>query len=233
MRMWIGFVLSICVLAQQPQFEVASIKPSSASPDSSGFSTGHGRLVGTNVTLKRSIIGAYSVGPNQVVGGPDWIDSDRFDINAKAGDDAGDRRLSLMLQSLLAERFHLVLHRETRPLSAYVLEVAKGGPKLENSAGEGSTTNSGRGTLAARGTTMERFAQVLARQMDLPVVNQTGLEGAFNFKLEWTPEAARQDANASPSIFTALQEQLGLRLRAGKVPVEVLVIDRAEHPTAN
>jgi uncharacterized protein (TIGR03435 family) len=138
-----------------------------------------------------------------------------------------------MLQTLLAERFHLVLHRETRSLQAYVLEVAKGGSKLEQSTGEGSSTDSRRGGMVARGTTMDRFAQVLARQMDLPVANQTGLEGAFNFKLEWAPESARPEPNAGPSIFTALQEQLGLRLRTQKAPVEVLVIDRAERPTEN
>src|SRR5579883_151928 len=224
MRSLIGFVLCFSAFAQQPRFEVAAIRPSNADPGSSGFSSRHGRLVGSNVTLKRSIIGAYSVGPNQVVGGPDWLDSDRFDINAKADEDAGDSKLMLMLQSLLADRFHLVLHRETRPLQAYVIEVAKGGPKLEKAKTQESTTESGRGVLKVRGTTMDRFAQVLARQMDLPVVNQTGLEGAFDFKLEWTPENERSKPDAGTSIFTAIQEQLGLRLRAQKAPVEVLVI---------
>jgi uncharacterized protein (TIGR03435 family) len=233
MRLAIGFVLSLCAFAQQAQFEVASIKPSNAPPGSSGFDSRHGRLVGTNVTLKRSIMGAYAIGPNQIVGGPDWLDSDRFDINAKAGKDAGDREMMVMLQALLAERFHLESHRETRPVQCYVIEVAKGGPKLEKSTGESSSAGSGRGRVTGRATGMDRFAQVLAREMDLPVVNQTGLEGKFNFKLEWTPEIARQEANAGPSIFTAIQEQLGLRLRAQKVPIEVLVIDRAEKPTEN
>jgi uncharacterized protein (TIGR03435 family) len=233
MRAAIGLVFCLCAFAQQAQFEVASIKPSNAPPGSSGFDSRHGRMVGTNVTLKRSIMGAYAIGPNQIVGGPDWLDSDRFDISAKAGKDAGDHEMMVMLQALLAERFHLASHRETRPIQCYVIEVAKGGPKLEKSTGEGTSAGSSRGGVTARATSMDRFAEVLARQMDLPVVNQTGLEGKFNFKLEWTPESARQEANAGPSIFTAIQEQLGLRLRAQKAPVEVLVIDRAERPTEN
>jgi uncharacterized protein (TIGR03435 family) len=121
-----------------------------------------------------------------------------------------------------------------------VLEVAKNGPKLEKAEGGESTTNSGRGLLDARNTTMDRFAEVLSRQMDLPVVNRTGLEGVFNLKLEWTPESAKQikpgadgAAMEGPSIFTAIQQQLGLRLRSQKTPVEILVIDHAEKPSEN
>jgi uncharacterized protein (TIGR03435 family) len=119
-----------------------------------------------------------------------------------------------MLQTLLAERFQLALHRDTKPLMAYVLEVRKNGPKLEKGDGQGSKTNSGRGTIAAANTMMDRFAEILSRQMDLPIVNRTGLDGVFNVKLEWTPESAKSakpaDAGAleGPSIFTAIREQL-------------------------
>jgi uncharacterized protein (TIGR03435 family) len=225
--------------AAAPQVEVASIKPSSdPTSDTSGSKSGHGRLTMNNVTLKRCIIGAYGMGPNQIVGGPEWLDSLRYRIEAKADTAAGDTELMLMLRTLLADRFKLALHRETRPLQAFVLEVAKNGPKLEASTDAESRTKNRRGSIEARKTTMNRFAEILSRQMDIPVVDRTGLEGVFNLTLEWDPESgkpARADAAPEnrPSIFTAIQEQLGLRLRAQKTPVEVLVIDHAEAPTEN
>ena len=226
------------------RFEVASIKPSNAdSRSSSGIQTGHGRLTANNVALRRCIIGAYGVGPHQIFGGPDWLDSDRFEIAAIADQSVGDGVLMVMLQNLLAERFKLSLHRETRIVQAYTLEIGKGGPKLEKAQGGESATNAsnsnGLATIEAHNTDMDLFAQVLARQMDLPVVNHTELKGVFNFKLQWTREGALPAksgdaaANEAPSIFTAIQEQLGLRLRAQKAPVEILVIDHAERPTEN
>jgi uncharacterized protein (TIGR03435 family) len=220
-----------------PRFDVAVIKPNKVDPSgfTSGMKTGHGRLEAQNVTLKRCIMGAYGVGPHQIFGGPDWLDSDRFEINAKADQPVGDHVLMEMLQTLLTERFKLTLHRETRIEPALVLEVAKNGPKLEKAAGgESSTTSSGSNTgksMDARNTTMDRFAAVLSREMDLPVVNRTGLDGVFNIKLAWS----REDSGAAegPSIFTAVQEQLGLRLRSEKAPVEVIVIDHAEQPSEN
>src|SRR5437016_2348312 len=127
------------------QFEVASIKPSNADPSSSGIKTGHGRLDAKNVTLKRCIMGAYGIGPHQISGGPDWLDSDRFEISAKADRPIDeDAVLMVMLQGLLAERFKLVFHRETKIMPAFVLEVAKNGPKLEKAeTGEAGTSTSG------------------------------------------------------------------------------------------
>jgi uncharacterized protein (TIGR03435 family) len=223
--------------ANDQRFEVASIRPSNANSNSSGVNTGNGRLTANNVTLKRCIMGAYGVGPNQVLGGPDWLDADRFDIAAKADDPVGDRNLMTMLQTLLAERFRLALHREEKAIEAYVLEPAKNGPKLEKGDGKGAKTSNGRGDIVAANATMERFAEILSRQMDLPVINHTGLEGVFNLKLKWTPESATvakpTDASEGLSIFTAIQEQLGLRLHTQKVPVEVLVIDHVEKPSEN
>ncbi|HLW75666.1 MAG TPA: TIGR03435 family protein, partial [Bryobacteraceae bacterium] len=209
--------------ADTPKFEVAAIKPSPALPSSGDFTSGissrDGLMRGVNATLKRYIMGAYAIGPNQVVGGPDWLDTDRFDITAKAeppvgdGKPAGDHELMAMLQTLLAERFKLATHRDQKTIEAYVLEVAKGGPKLEKSEGGTSRTDNGRGNLAIKNTTMDRFAQVLSRQMDLPVVNHTGLEGAYNLQLKWSFDTTKGDG---PSVFTAIQEQLGLRLKAQK-----------------
>ena len=238
--------LAVCVSgvvyaqsAVVPRFEVAAIKPSNADPGASGIHTANGRLTANNVTLKRCIMGAYAVGPNQIFGGPDWLDSDRFEITAKAEQRVGDGVLMTMLQTLLADRFQLVLHREAKPIEAYVLEVAKNGPKLEKGDAQGAKTNNGRGEIVARNATMDRLAEILSRQIDLPVMNHTGLEGVFNFRLQWTPENASPPKPADgaviegPSLFTAIQEQLGLRLHAQKVPVEVLVIDHVEKPSEN
>ena len=215
-------------------FEVASIKPTNADPGSSGIKTGRGRLDANNVTLKRCIMGAYGVGPHQIAGGPDWLDSDRFEITAKADQPVNeDAVLMAMLQSLLAERFKLAFHRETRAMATFVLEVGKSGPKMEKAeAGESGTNTSSNNTgitINAHNASMDSFAKILARQMDLPVVNHTGIEGVFNLKLQW----ARDSAKEGPSIFTAIQEQLGLRLSSQKAPVEILVIDYAEKPSEN
>jgi uncharacterized protein (TIGR03435 family) len=242
--------LAVCVSgalygqpATAPRFEVASVKPTAVDQlnGNSGGKSGNGRLTMTNVTLKRCIIGAYGVGPNQIQGGPDWLDSDRYEIVAKADQPVGDGILMTMLQTLLAERFKLAIHRETRQIQAFVLEVAKNGPKLESAGDAESTTRNGRGLIDARAIAMTRFAAVLARQMDAPVVDRTGLEGKFNLKLEWSPESDKPlkpgtDAAAMDSglsIFTAIQQQLGLRLRPQKVPVEIIVIDHAERPSEN
>ena len=235
-------VLALCACAAfgqsaAPRFEVAAIRPSLAPAASgSGIYTGHGKVRGQNVTLKRCIIGTYGVGPNQVFGGPGWIDSDRFEIDAKIDRDITDGSvLERMFQALLADRFKLTLHRETRMITAYVLDIAKSGPKLEKAEGGESSTNASttdRGaTLIARNMTLDGFAERLARSLDLPVVNRTALPGVFNFKLEWVPE--RMKSAEGPSIFTALPEQLGLRLRTEKTPVEVIIIDHAEKPSEN
>ena len=234
-------ILALSIATYAQQFEVASIKPTNSASNSfsSGLNTSNGRLTATNVTLKRCIMGAYGVGPNQIFGGPDWLDTDRFDIAAKADQPVGDRIQMTMLQTLLADRFQLQLHRETKPVQTYVLEVTRNGPRLEQGDGHGSKTSNGRGDLVITNATMDRFAEILSRQMDLPVVNRTGIDGVFNLKLKWTPESARpakpEDSAAAegPSIFTAIQEQLGLRLHAQKIPLEVLVIDHAEKPSEN
>src|SRR5579875_2516195 len=179
-----------------PSFEVASVKPSDVDSSSSGIRTGHGRLNAHNVTLQRCIMGAYGVGPHHILGGPDWITSERFEIAAKAEQPVDDDSVLMeMLQGLLAERFKLTLHRETKVIPALVLEVAKNGPKLERAeGGEAATNTSGSNFLnviQARNASMDHLAEVLARKMDLPVVNQTGLQGVFNFKLQWTPDTMK------------------------------------------
>jgi uncharacterized protein (TIGR03435 family) len=190
-----------------------------------------------NVTLKQCIMGAWGVGPNQIAGGPAWLNTDGFEISARADKPVEDEAvINTMLRNLLAERFKLEVHREVRNVRALVLEVTKSGPKMEESTDPAATTSSGRGSVEGRKITMDRFAEVLARQMEFPVVNRTGLDGFFNLDLEWTPlrlSATSPDEPDGPSVFTAIQEQLGLRLVAQKMPIEMLVIDRAEKPEEN
>jgi len=226
-----------------PQFEVASVRPSApdASNKGSGGSSGSGRLVMHNSTLKRLMMGAYNVGQNEIIGGPDWLDQDQFDIQAKAEQSAGDEALMKMLQSLLADRFKLAVHRENRTIPVYVLGIAKNGPKLEKSEPGESSSGNGNGHLEGRSISMAGLAWRLGRKLDRPVIDRTGLQGEFNYKLEWTPEeelakkAAQPGAALPdrPSIFVAIQQQLGLKLEPQKAPVEILVIDHAEKPTEN
>ena len=135
-----------------------------------------------------------------------------------------------MLQTLLAQRFKLTIRRESRVAHAYVLTVAKNGPKLEKSAGGETNVFYGRGRIDARSITLDALAERLGRHLDLPVVNRTGLDGAFNILLEWTPDESRE--TDKPSIFTAVQ-QFGLRIAAQRVPVQVIVVDHAEKPSEN
>ncbi len=224
-----GVAIASAILAQTPRFEVASIRPGvPGQRGGGGLKTGNGQLLVENETLKRCIMGAFSVGPNQIAGGPPWLETDTFSITAKAEQPVNDDAVIMeMLQELLKDRFKLECHRESRTIQAYVLGVAKNGPELEKSAGGGSVTQNGRGLINAKVITMDRFAQVLSRQMDFPVANETGIEGVFDLEIEWT------NADTGPSIFTAIREQPGLRLTSRKTPVDVLIIDHVEKPTEN
>jgi uncharacterized protein (TIGR03435 family) len=215
-----------------PQFEVASIKPSA--PGARGptfYNPTRERFVVTGITAKALIAYAYDVREFQVSGGPGWLGSDEYDIVAKPdGDVRGDRVLA-MARALLAERFHLSLHRESKEMPVLALVVAKGGPRLRASAGSGPEVRGGRGRFEARSVTLGMFAAQLAgRVLDRPVLDRTGIAGEFDITLEW---AFDPGADNGPSIGTALQEQLGLKLEAQKGAVEVLVVDHVERPSAN
>jgi uncharacterized protein (TIGR03435 family) len=228
-------------------FEVASIRPSLDPPGSvAGIFESKGRISAKNVTLKRCVRGAYNVPEPQIIAGPKWADQDRYDIEAKATVPAGDHDLMLMLQTLLADRFKLVLHRERRAIPGYRLVLGKGGLKAQASTPDrGSVGHSQRGRIEAEGCTMVQLALKLAEVLQQPVLDATGTAAKFDLKLEWTPDdmqaklpsADPRPANplepGGPSIFAALQEQLGLKLESGKVPAEVLMIDSAERPTEN
>jgi uncharacterized protein (TIGR03435 family) len=248
MNVAINFVLILGLLISSRQavsFEAASIKPSLSAPGStSSIQTEPGRIMGRNVTLRRCVRGAYDVPETLVGGGPKWADEDRYDIDATAAGPANDANLMIMLQSLLADRFQLVIHRERREVPGYALVLAKGGVKAEHSAeGARAKNSASRGSLESEASTMANLAQKLSDALHTPVADFTGLDGKFSFKLSWNPDEtqaltaeAGRKASAEPSrpsIFTALQEQLGLKLESRKVPVEVIVIDSATKPSAN
>ena len=241
MRILLTGALFAVALLQAASFEAASIKPSEAATGSgSGIDSDNGLLRGHNVTLMRCIVGAYGVPEAQVLDGPKWIGETRFDITAKSDHPAGDAELMTMLQSLLADRFKLALHHDARTISGYALTVAKGGIKAKVSdAGGHSTTSGSRGRIDAVGCPMSRLIIRLSAALGVPVTDMTDDKRSFDFTLQWVPEdvqmktGAPSDSSSGPSLFTALQEQLGLKLEARKLPLEVLVIDHAELPSEN
>ena len=196
----------------------------------------------SNVALKRLIMEAYGIaeGRDYALIGPSWLDSERFDIVARHPGDTTREQLQKMLQNLLAERFRLELHRETRQLPTYTLVVAKDGPKLKPGEPGSSRTNSRPGKLEATNITMDRLASAFSRLTGQPVINATGLSGMFTFTLEWAPDETQRlgpvdgPPETGRSLFGALQDQLGLKLEGKKAPTEVLVVDRIERtPTEN
>jgi len=253
--------------AQRLAFEVAAIKrtPADTGPGADFSAQPGGRLHVRNNAVMNLITNSYGVPNYLVVGGPEWIRADRYDMEAKADGEPPRAEMMLMLQTLLAERFQLRVHRETREFPAYVLTVARGGAKLTPSKDGGCVDRSpairntlpasetrpgcGNNLLSSRGATppnllwtavridMAGVASALANVFRRPVVDRTGLTGVYDIQLELPPlQPATVDGGApgsSVSVFTVLQEQLGLRVEEGRGPVEVLVVDRVERPTEN
>jgi bla regulator protein blaR1 len=232
-------------------FEVASIKPSQpASPDRqiTGVQTpGGGRLNTFSTSLRMLITYAYDVKDYQVSGGPGWTNSETYDIVAKGDGNATRPQLRLMLQTLLKDRFKLALRHETKDAPIYELVLAKGGSKIhEDTTSDRSRVGlTGPGKFTAQKSSLAMFTQVLGTLTGRPVVDKTGLASTYTFRLDWTPEVGEgglpgpsrpdvvpPDSNG-PSLFTALQDQLGLRLQSAKGPVESLVIEQVEKPTEN
>jgi uncharacterized protein (TIGR03435 family) len=238
----------------QPTFDVASVKPHLSGESQSMVAQPGGRFVATNVPLRLLIRTAYQLQDDQISGEPEWVNAERFDIVAKSDAPEALPRLVSMLQSLLAERFKLVVHREMKELPVFALSVAKRdstlGPKLrpttcpdiEVDLGRPqpcTNVSTGRGELRLRGMPFGQFLPFLAPYVNRVIVDRTGLSARYDIDLNWTPDrlpqaappdAATADPNAV-SIFTAIQEQLGLKLEPARAPVEVLVIDRVQRPT--
>jgi uncharacterized protein (TIGR03435 family) len=237
----IVFLAAGAVLAQptdtRPAYEAASVKPNTSGSRSASSDGSKGQVLMSNQTLKRLIERAYNVQPFQVTG-PEWMENVRFDVAAKYPPDTKAEDRPLMLRTLLEDRFKLATHRETKDVSGYALVVAKGGFKLKPVQPGGSDTDTSGGrvrTLTAKGTSMALLADLVARYLGEAVADKTGLDGVYDFELRWTSEDQNPDnaaVDAPPSLFTALQETLGLRLQAQKVPVEIVVVDRVERVPA-
>ena len=278
----IAAALIVCVpAAQEPSFEVASLKPNKSGSNNIGIRfPGVGQFNVINMPLREMIRFAYDLQPMQIEGGPDWISSDRFDIVAKAEGRPTMPQVNAMLRSLLAERFALRTHVETRELPIYELVVARAdkrlGAQLQPAASEcrplrtpnaapkpppppsggpgpetippsddGSNLRCGAlfgpGFITLRQFTMARFARDLSMVARRIVVDRTGLAGRYDIDVEFSPEfrpappAGAPDlapavTSDGPSLFTAIQEQLGLKLESARGPVEVLVVDQADRP---
>ena len=237
-----------------PSFEVATIKPSDPASQGASMLVGRGGanlFTTTNSTLSDLITFAYGLHARQVTGGPSWMETEKYDINAKP-DQPGIpnvTQLRTMVQKLIADRFALTFHHEKKDLSVYAITVAKTGSKLSKSQSKGNLPGfggRGPGAIGVQNSTMAEFAEFLqSRIVDHPVVDQTALTDRFDFQLKWTPDNAIAPLAATgatpaapnpddpPDLFTAFQQQLGLKLEAAHAPVDVLVIDKVEKPSAN
>jgi uncharacterized protein (TIGR03435 family) len=240
-HVWV-MALVLPALAQTSAFEVASVKLTSHGRTPDGWSrssidvAGPGRLVAINASMEECIRWAWNVREYQI-SGPVWLNADEasYDIEAKGSPETSRAQMRAMLQTLLAERFQLALHHEERMLPVYELVVAKNGPKpaLKTATGddEHSGTRSIGGHVTATNIPMREFANQIARWTKRPVYDKSGLAGKFDFKLDYEGDSKEE---GMPTLFTALQEQLGLKLESAKAPVDVLVIDRVERvPSGN
>jgi bla regulator protein blaR1 len=247
--------------ATQSTFEVASVKPSALEMPGMFIRVNPGGYLSISGASLRNLISyAYGVRSFQIFGGPKWVDAERFDIEARVTSDTADptdlrkvsgeqRKTGERLKSLLADRFQLALHPETKEQPVYALVVAKGGPKLQESReSENLVRRIGRGELKGQGVGLTMLVLNLSNQLGRRVIDKTGLAARYSFDLKWTPnqpstaqlgtptssETLPQPTDPDgPSIFSALQEQLGLRLESEKGQVEILIIDRAERPSKN
>jgi uncharacterized protein (TIGR03435 family) len=225
-----------------PSFAVAAIHLHDPNSQRQGFSTEGDRYTVRNETVAALLMFAYAIHPRQIVDAQDWVLHEHYDIEGKA-DTPGEPNLHQqqeMMQKLLADRFALHFNREKRELSVYAIQVAKGAPKLKPAAdptAEADQEGEGHGTETTQiytSASMTDFAMGMQFFMDRPVINQTGLTARYDFRVRYTHDEVRAtDPNAPPGMFTAIQEQLGLKLQPVKAPVDVFVIDHIERPSEN
>jgi uncharacterized protein (TIGR03435 family) len=229
-----------------PDWDVVSVKARDPNANSNSQSTGmKGRqYTMVNRTVETMLLFAYGIHKTQIVGGPSWIESERWDVQG-VPDVPGHPNLKqaqTLTRKVLEERFGLKVHKETKEMAVYAVSVAKGGEKMARSAGdpngspdETESSNSSQVTMRMTNILMGEFAPALADFLDRPAVDQTGLTGRYDFQLKWTADESRAptDGTAPPGLFTAIQQQIGLKLEPAKAPVDVLVIDHVERPSAN
>jgi uncharacterized protein (TIGR03435 family) len=243
-RLFAGFLLvaGVTIAQSQPVFEVASIRPHVDALGGPPQIAGN-RLTLTGSTLRQLITYAYDLKIYQYVGGPDWangpLETNSFDVIAQteSGVLLSEPQAKRALQMLLAERFHLKVHRETKEMPVFVLVVGKDGPKFKESSPDSNNNAQGKVTLETVTARSNRqgidfLVRLLSSSVDRPVLDRTGLRGRYDFKLEYARDPTAANENV-PSLFTAVQEQLGLKLEPQRAPIEILVIDSAERPTAN
>jgi uncharacterized protein (TIGR03435 family) len=233
--------VTACAGAQVPAFDVASVKPEQITEDLYYANLGrvaHGELAMGNVTLSEAVRFAWGINNDAQVAGPDWIKSKgiRYKIDAKAAPDTSREQILLMLQTLLTERFQLQTHMEQREIAHLELMPGKKELKIRpaESGTDASKNSNGYGHIVSNGMTMGQLTTILSRFLRQPILDHTGLTGPYALDLRWAPEprtpaeAEAADPAAGPSIYAAVQEQLGLRLEARKTPLPVIVVDRAE-----
>jgi uncharacterized protein (TIGR03435 family) len=221
-------------------FEVASVRPNQTGANGGSISRSGGRIVLENISLRECIAFAYGIadGRDYELSGPGWLDAEKFDISATFPPETSRDDIREMMRTLLAERFALKTHSENKKLASYVLVVGKRGTKLhaQSSAADGAFIF-GDDHLSARAISMSTLADRLSGpvfKLGRPVVDRTGIKGVYDFTLNWTPDDAPADGRSRGSIFTAVQEQLGLRLEAEETMFTILVVDYAEKvPAAN
>jgi uncharacterized protein (TIGR03435 family) len=234
-----------------PAFEVATVKPSNPDGRGGGFRLQGREFSAINLSVSNLIIFAYGIHPRQLVGAPDWIEKERYDVLGKPDVEGqpNNRQTQGLIQKLLADRFSLKFHREKRDLSVYTIVVGKTGAKLTKSEGDpkGEPTMffMGLGQFNAKNASIADFAGFLQRgTLDRPVLDQTGLIGRYEFGLYWRPDEFQiggtgnnppppSDKDGLQDLYTAIQTQLGLRLESTKMPTEVIVIDHLEKPSEN
>ena len=246
--------------SKRPEFEVASMKPNASGDHRVVTQYARGRLIVTGATLKDLMRAAYQLSDSQIIGGPSWMSSNRWDVQAKAEETASQKQINEMLQRLLVERFQLKSHKETITGPVYDLVIVKSGPRFsetkpdsrnsghDSQGSQARTSHGAGGHTVGKSMTMAQLAEMLAGFVGRPVIDKTGLRGQYDIALSWTPdpgqtaaladhtsprraetEATPSDPNA-PSLFTAIQEQLGLKMQSAKGRVEVLAVDGAQKP---
>jgi uncharacterized protein (TIGR03435 family) len=224
-------------------FEVATIKPSDPNSQRQGIDSKGRTLILLGQTLTNMMVFAYQLHKDQIVGGPAWISTDRYDIEG-VPDTPGDPDLSQiqeMVRTLLADRFRLTFHHEQREMTYYAIVLAKGGSKLAKSAASDDNMphqslggNARQKNAKFTNNQMSDFALCMQLIADRPVVDETGLKGRFDFTLRWQPnDTPSADVDAPPPLFTAMEEQLGLKLQPKRGPVDAFVIDKVARPSAN
>ncbi|HWB32000.1 MAG TPA: TIGR03435 family protein [Acidobacteriaceae bacterium] len=227
-----------------PDWDVVVVKPSDPNENNATFDIRGRHIIVGDRTVETILLLAYGMQRDQIVGGPEWIRTARFDADGVPNVEGQPslEQFRSMLRKLLAERFGLVTHREQRELSIYALTVGKDGPKMASSKADpnalqsdSDNQNGGQRSIQMTNATMDGFVLELLFNTDRPVVNKTGLTGRYDFTLKWTFDETKApaDGSAAPSLFTAIQEQMGLKLDAVKAMADVLVIDKVERPGAN